>query len=316
MTYGSALATIKVPDAHAPSKLVRWFAGNADPEGVLPPPFGRTRYLVWWGTGSWPLWLASVPSTAWLLLGRGTTGVRRLVSGWTLSSWVQVALPGLFWQHYYLLPTPGIALAVAVALADAGGLLGASWKPIRLGRLAGGSVVGLVLMASIGWTSRLQIRDYLLVSPEELTSRFKGGQQWVVLRAMGRELGRRASAFERPSLYVWGWQSPLFLYSGLDSPTRHFFADPLLEDYSKGFHRDDPRVRTRAERIMADLEARPPSMALAAYAPFPELRKFLEARSILTPVNVGGQVLPLWVDREHYARFAATAGSSRPATAR
>ena len=71
ITYGSALATIKVPDAHAPSKLVRWFAGNADPEGHLPPPFGKTKYLVWWGTGSWPLWLAAVPSTAWLLVGRG-----------------------------------------------------------------------------------------------------------------------------------------------------------------------------------------------------------------------------------------------------
>ena len=36
VTYGSALATIKVPDTHAPSKFIRWFAGNADPDGVLP----------------------------------------------------------------------------------------------------------------------------------------------------------------------------------------------------------------------------------------------------------------------------------------
>jgi 4-amino-4-deoxy-L-arabinose transferase-like glycosyltransferase len=316
VTYGSALATIKVPEPHAPSKLVRWFVGNADPEGVLPPPFGRTKYLVWWGMGSWPLWLAAVPSTAWLLVGPGGGVSRRLTAGWTLASWVQVALPGLFWAHYYLLPTPGLALAVAVALADALGMLGVSWRSIRVGGLLLGSVAGLALLASVGWTARLQVRDYLLVPPEDLTTRFKGGYQWVVLREMGRELGRRSAAFDRPSLYVWGWQSPLFFYSGLDGPTRHFFADPLLEDYSKGFHRDDPRVRSRVERILRDLEARPPSMALVAYPPFPELRKFLEAHAIRSRVEARGQALPLWVDREDYARFEASASSPRPATAR
>ena len=314
VTYGSALATIKVPEPHAPSKLVRWFAGNADPGGMLPPPFGRTKYLVWWGTGSWPLWLAAVPATAWLLLSRKSGVDRRLVSGWVLSSWVQVALPGLFWQHYYLLPTPGVALVVGVALAAACGMIGTAWRPIRPGRLLAGSVVAMTLLASVVWTARLQVRDYLLVAPEDLTARFKGGHQWVVLRAMGREIARRSVAFDRPSLYVWGWQSPLFLYSGLDGPTRHFFADPLLEDYSQGFHRDDPRVRPRVERIIRDLEASPPSMVLVAYPPFPELKTFLESRAIRTRLEAGGQALPLWVDRDDYARFEATADSAKPAT--
>jgi 4-amino-4-deoxy-L-arabinose transferase-like glycosyltransferase len=317
VTYGSALATIKVPDAHAPSKLVRWFTGNASPEGVLPPPFGLTKYLVWWGTGSWPLWLAAIPSTAWLLFARGAGGIRRLVAGWTLSSWVQVALPGLFWQHYYLLPTPSVALVVAVALADALRWVGESWRTSRMGGLLVGWVVGLVLFTSVVSTAVLQVRDYLLVAPEDLTSRFKGGYQWVVLRAMGREIARRSKAWDdRPSLYIWGIQSPLLLYSGLDSPTRHFFVDPLLEDYSRGYHRDDPRVRPRVERILRDLETHPPSMTVVAYPPFPELQKFLKARSIQTKLEVQRQTLPLWVDREHYARFAATAGSERPATAR
>ena len=305
ITYSSALATIKVADTHAPSKLVRWFAGNSDLEGNLPPPFGRTKYLVWWGDGSWPLWLSAIPSTAWLLFGPRAGWSRRLVAGWTLSSWVQVALPGLFWQHYYLLPTPGVALCVGVALADAGGAIGSSFRPLRAGRLLVGSIVGLALLACVGWTVRLQVRDYLMVAPEELTSRFKGGRQWVVLRAMGRELGRRAKAWDEPILYVWGWQSPLFLYSGLDGPTRHFFADPLLEDYSKGYHRNDPRVRPRVERIMRDLEARPPSMTLVAYPPFPELKRFLESRDIPTKVKIIGESMPIWVDREHYAQFEA-----------
>ena len=308
VTYGSALATIKVPEPHAPSKLVRWFAGNADPKGVLPPPFGETRYLVWWGTGSWPLWLVAVPATARLLLGRESGRAGRLVAAWTLASWVEVALPGLFWAHYYLLPTPGVALVVAVALGEAL----ASLRPIRPARL----VVAMALLSAIGWTARLQVRDYLLVPPEELTSRFKGGRQWVVLRAMGRELKRRSTAFDHPSLYVWGWQSPLFFYSGLDGPTRYFFADPLLEDYAKGFHRDDPRVRPRAERIVGDLEAHPPSMALVAYPPYPELRRVLESRMIRTRVEALGEALPLWVDRADYARFESTRAPGPSATAR
>jgi hypothetical protein len=163
-----------------------------------------------------------------------------------------------------------------------------------------------------------------MVSPEDLTSRFKGGRQWVVLRAMGRELGRRANVWDNPILYNWGWQSPLFVYSGLDGPTRHFFADPLLEDYSKGYHRDDPRVRLRVERIMRDLEAHPPSMTLVAYTPFPELRRFLDSRTIQTKIKVVNEVMPVWVDREHYVRFEAMAtdqagaatGAPRSATAR
>ena len=79
--YGSALATLKVPDPNAPPKLVRWITGNADPQGVLPPPFGLTLYLVWWGTGSWPLWLAAIPSTAWLMAPAGGLTGRRPAGG-------------------------------------------------------------------------------------------------------------------------------------------------------------------------------------------------------------------------------------------
>jgi Dolichyl-phosphate-mannose-protein mannosyltransferase len=322
VSYGSALATIKVPEPHAPAKLVRWFVGNADPDGHLPPPFGKTRYLVWWARGSWPLWLAAVPSTVWLLVGRGRS--RRLVGAWTLSAWVQVALPGLFWQHYYLVPTPGVALVVAVAMGDVVGAVGSSFRLLQLGRLLVGTIVGLFMLLSVELTLQLQVRDYLMVAPEDLTSRFKGGRQWVVLRAMGRELAHRSKAWENPSLYVWGWQSPLFIYSGLDGPTRHFFADPLLEDYSKGYHRDDPRVRPRVERIMRDLEARPPSMILVAYPPFPELKRYLDSRTILTRIQVLGQTMPLHVASDGFARFEAlgaqTAGAandmSRPASAR
>jgi 4-amino-4-deoxy-L-arabinose transferase-like glycosyltransferase len=118
--YGGALATDTLPEPNAPPGAVRWLTGRADPKGRLPWPFGSTDYLVWWGSGSWPLWLASVPALTYLVVGAQTDARRRLVAAWTLAAWIQVALPGLYWQHYYLLPIPGVAIAVAVALGDAG----------------------------------------------------------------------------------------------------------------------------------------------------------------------------------------------------
>ena len=317
--YGAALAAIKVPDPGAPPRLLRWFTGNADPLGNLPPPFGRadrlfgygpTNYLVWWGGGSWPIWLASIPATAWLLGRRHGAGRDRIVAAWTLTAWLQVALPGLFWAHYYLLPTPGLALVIALVTGDAG--LG-TIRAIRAHRFGRGLVAGLAsftLIAAVGGLSFIQIHEYLLIPAEELTVRDKGGRQWVVLRDLGGELARRSAAWgsEEPTLYIWGWQSPLHFYSGLDSPTRHFFGDPLLEDYANGHHQTDPRVRPRVDRIARDLEAHPPGLVLVARPPFAALRGFLTNRGYRR-TTLGGMSttsadgLGLYVDADHFRAF-------------
>ena len=248
-------------DPRAPPVLVRWFTGNADPDGLLPWPIGRSDYLVWWGNGTWPVWLAAVPSLAWLLLGRGTNARRRLLAVWVLSAWVQVALPRLFWPHYYLLPVPGMAVGVAVVFGD---LIAAA----RSGRVL--SAVGaLAVVTALAWTAKVQVVEYLWVAPEDLTIRDKGGQQWVILRDLGRELARRSTVWPRPTLYVWGWQSPLYIYSGLNGVTRQVFADDLIKTFAD---RDHPIVTPRIERTMRDLRANPPSMILTGYPPFPELR--------------------------------------------
>ena len=118
--YGRALTTDTLPEPNAPAALIRWITGNADPGGRLPWPFGTTDYLVWWGTGCWPLWMASVPALMYLSLGSRTTPERRLVAGWTICAWAQVTLPGLYWQHYYLLPIAGAAISVAVGFDGRG----------------------------------------------------------------------------------------------------------------------------------------------------------------------------------------------------
>jgi hypothetical protein len=308
-----ALATDTLPDPTSPSPAIRWLSGNADPDGELPWPFGLTVYLVWWGTGTWPLWLASVPALAYLAFGAGNDAPRRLTAGWTLAAWLQVALPGLYWQHYYLLPTPGVAIAVAVALVDAIAALGRSFRPANSD--SAGPVVDTarstprprrflaacstaILTVAITSTLILQIRYYLNVPPRELTVRYKGGRQWVVLREMGRDIARRTTTWDHPHLYVWGWQSPLHFYSGIDSPTRHFFVDNLLRDQAE---RDHPLIRPRVEEIMAALRRQPPELIFSAYTPFPALRTFLFERYLPSRRALG-----LWIRRDVYGRFEAS----------
>jgi 4-amino-4-deoxy-L-arabinose transferase-like glycosyltransferase len=293
--YGAASATDIPVDPKAPPALVRWVTGNADPEGRLPPPFGTTNYLVWWGQGSWPFWLAAAPALVWLAFGPGATATRRLVAAWTLSAWVQVALPRHFWAHYYLLPVPGMAVAVAVLLCD---LIQVARSGKR--RVAASLGAAAVAAALVG-TAIIQCREYLGVAPEELTIRHKGGRQWVVLRGLGRELARRSGGFARPTLFIWGWQSPLYFYSGLQPVTPQLFADDLIRAHAGSDH---PLIRPRVERMMSDLRADPPALVFAGYVPFPALRAFLSENylpSRLAPVAPDGR--GLWVLKRDFGAF-------------
>jgi hypothetical protein len=296
--YGTALATDTLPEPNAPSGVVRWITGNADPKGRLPWPFGTTNYLVWWGSASWPFWLVSIPALAHLLLAPYTTLERRLVAAWTLAAWAQVTLPGLYWPHYYLLPIAGAAITVAVCCVDVASLLGhAIREKTHHARrsILRATVTFSFLTLGICATLFLEVRDYLWVPPQELTIRYKGGQQWVVLREMGGEMARRCAMADDSRLYIWGWQSPLHFYGHMDSPTRHFFVDNLLRDQAD---RDHALIRPRTEEIMASLERRPPELIFTGYPPFRALKAFLNERYLPSRMAPG-----LWVRQEDYDRF-------------
>lgn len=305
-----ALATDTLPEPNAPSPLIRWLTGNADPKGALPWPFGSTDYLVWWATGTWPLFLASLPSLIYVGVGGSERARRRLAVGWTLCAWLQVVLPGLYWQHYYLLPTPGVAIVVAVALADTLVAIGRSTTspsstsaPANKSRRRRAAALSAALLAAaITWTALLQVRYYLGVSPTELTARYKGGRQWIALRAIGREIARCSTGWKNPHLYVWGWQSPLYLYSGLDSPCRQYFIDNLVRDQADRDHRlIGPRVR----EIAATLRDRPPELILTGYPPFRLLQAFLSESYLPSR-----RVLGLWVRRDVYGGFETAFSST------
>ena len=317
--YGRALATDTLPDPNAPRGLIRWITGNADPRGRLPWPFGTTDYLVWWGTASWPLWLASIPSLAYLLLSPGTTAPRRLLAGWAIAAWAQVTLPGLYWQHYYLLPIAGAAIAVAVCFDRRDRL---SWlahsaerKARRPRSAVGASSVRRRscwrLVALCCWRPRSGRPSFsrcattCWLPPEELTIRYKGGRQWVVLRTHGprAQPPRDGSGTIRTCISGAG-KARSISTARMDSPTRHFFVDNLLRDQAD---RDHPLIRPRTEEIMAALTHRPPELIFTGYPPFRALRAFLNDRYLPSRLAPG-----LWVRQDDYGRFESAGTKSKP----
>jgi 4-amino-4-deoxy-L-arabinose transferase-like glycosyltransferase len=280
--YGGALATDTPHDPKEYPFFVRWIVGNTDPNGRLPWPFGTTLGRAWWAAGSWPLWMVSVPAMAGMGLSRDDAR-KRLVAGWTVAAWVAVAMPQLFWQHYYLLPLPGVAITVAVSLSDA--CRRVAWLPVAYAGLLASAIVA---------TAVIQVRDYLLVTPDALTEKDKGGAQWIVLREFGRELGKRTRSWKSPHLFVWGIHSPLYFYSGLDGVTPQLFTDPLMAAFSGSEH---PLIRPRIERTLRDLKEKRPELIFVGEKPFPALTEFLRS-------EYQSSILPgLWVRRDRYREF-------------
>ncbi len=98
----------------------------------------------------------------------------------------------------------------------------------------------------------------------------------MVLRDLGRDLADRSKLWpEKPTLLIWGWQSPLFFYSGLDGVSRHFFVDNLLKAYANSSHPAHSTAhRTNHERPPCPS----PGLIFVGYPPFPELQAFLRER--------------------------------------
>lgn len=301
LRFGPALATDTLPQPNAPPLAYRWLTGNAAPDGGLAPPFGRSDYVVWWAGGTWPLWLASIPASVAVFQTR--LNLHRLVLGWYVAAWAMTLAPGLYWVHYYLLPVPCACLVVALGAAALAhpSVPSRSARGLRLAALT--LVSGLVALLPI-----LQVRDYILVDSTELTRRFKKGQQWVGLREMGRDLAHRTARADSPTLLIWGWQSPLYVYGGLDCPTRHAFTNDLMRDRATD---PDSLVAGRIRELMADIERSPPDFVMAGYEPFPALKSFL-ARGYVPhgPTTPGGR--GFWVRRDRYGDFLAK--GVRPST--
>jgi hypothetical protein len=129
-----------------------------------------------------------------------------------------------------------------------------------------------LLTAAVGY---LQYRHGWSLTPETLLTRHRAGGQFVSQRELGRRLQLFAGSDER--MFVWGWQSPLYLYSGMDSVTPFFFTDPLMKKEAARYH---PLVEPRKARIMTDLDRARPVVVYAGDPPFPQLARFLARKYV------------------------------------
>ncbi len=323
--YSRALAAETPADANAPAAAIRWLTGNSDPRnGALPWPFGQTDWLVWWGTGAWPMHaLAATVFFACLVYrpARATPASRVVLWQYPLA-WGMIALPGLFWQHYYLLLAPVTSLLVGSLTGftlqgshlgetdDTGKVKTDRSRPLmiphsdRAWREMTFTCLMLGILLLIGMTARIQWLDFFTVPADMLTVKYKGGAQWVSLRQLGREMKERTRTWQpRPILEVWGWQSPLLFYSGLDAPDRYFFTDPLAKSNVGKSH---PLVRPRIERLTKSLIASRPELIFCGDIPFPELKSML-ARDYIASSLVGSTPdgRGLFVRKDKYQDFHA-----------
>src|SRR5262245_32284989 len=153
---------------------------------------GNPQLEVWWGSGSWPLLILASGAFAGLAFA-GRVGMLWLVVASIVASFAEIFWTGLYWQHYYLMPMPCLAI---VARAGAGELIERVGRRIterRWFRAVRAVSVLLTFGWLAGWLTMIQLREYLWLTPEQVCARQKSGNQWIALR----ELGRRLAVLQR-----------------------------------------------------------------------------------------------------------------------
>ena len=212
--------------------------------------------------GSWHLWLCAG-------LGMGSCLIRRwpaqrgYLVAWTASALVQVALPGFYWPHYFLLAYPMLILWVTLWLSDLVRLSrqqsDGDARRLMLGPTA---VIAAAVLGGLVWTLWF---DYLTMSADEVSTRYQG-PQWVGCRDLGRTLGRLVARGE--TIYEWGIRAPLYVYSQRDSASRFFFTDPYTEKHPTS---PGPFHQAMRRQIIEDLKRHRPAVVTTRIDMFPEL---------------------------------------------
>lgn len=250
--------------------------------------FGRFE-TSWWAAGSWPLIALAIVGCLNALRLRKFQVLAALI-GWQTMCVLEVFIPGLYWQHYYLILTPGFALLASLVAIDAdevasNGLL----RKVRRFVLPAVTLIALVYLQSV---------HYLLLTPEEIMRKNKNGEQWVYLREIGREMGMQLDKIglgDEP-IFVWGYQSPLYIYTGKRAPTAKMFMDNLQYKYLDQPH---PLIDPLRNEIIIDLHESPPAIIFVGAEPFAQLRQLLEQRYV--PAN-SREALEAYDDRGIFLR--------------
>ena len=102
----------------------------------------------------------------------------------------------------------------------------------------------------------------------------------------------------------------MYFYSGLDSPSRHFFTNDLLKTQATGNH---SLVSRWISEIVKDIDRYNPGLIFTGYPPFPALEQRLKSRYQTS--RVVPEAPALWVLKSEAVQFEK-AGLKRGSVAR
>jgi hypothetical protein len=163
-----------------------------------------------------------------------------LLAAYALGTVVAVALPGRFFEHYYQLWLPVLAIAAAWGIAA----LAPITAELRRWQARAALAVALVLLAG-------QLPYYRLAP-----------QEWSVAKFGGRLINSRYVAsminevlLPGETFYEWGHEAELYFYSSRRPPGSELRSEHLLSG---------PRGAERSHKLVADLSSAAPELLLVS----------------------------------------------------
>lgn len=235
---------------------------------------------------TWPLWLAALlgPLAA-LASGKGGRDVLRVLS-FLLAALAAVISGTRFYDHYFTILTPALALAAWQGVRRLADREQPIWRPVLAGAF-------ILLAVSAARMELIQAGQALAAARQgegminkRLYDRYRPLDQSYANRFEDRafqELGEYIKAESEPgeTLFVWPYHPQLYFWADRRSPTKHYmYFDTIVNlPFEKGgWHTEvDPIVRAAREEVRRDLNGSPPRFIVFPATsdswdrPFPEL---------------------------------------------
>jgi tetratricopeptide (TPR) repeat protein len=180
--------------------------------------------------------------TVWGIWG-GLRGRQRsqalILAGWLFGTFLAISIPGKFYQHYYQLYLPVLAVGAGWGIVTAADLLP---------RWAVGQWIGAGTLLFLLWHTALDYRF-----DRKTWSRLAyHGDYFNEFERCGLAVNRMLNADE--CFYIWGIDPSVYYYSDRRPASGIFWADRLL---------DGPSKTEATQKVIADLEKTRPPLILA-----------------------------------------------------
>ncbi|MFH1379515.1 MAG: glycosyltransferase family 39 protein [bacterium] len=186
-------------------------------------------------------WIASIYAVLLLCRKKSLHGWFLICLGLSLTAAVSAGFR--FRQHYFILLTPGIALAAGWGISDLidrAGSIKSNW-----GRKA---ILGVLALTIIGLPVSAN-RNYLFsYTPQAISRKLYGTNPFVESPHIADYI--KKSIPEDETIFVFGSEPQIYYYAGIKNPTSQLFMYPLTAGYGKS-------SAFQREVVSAVKEARP-----------------------------------------------------------